>query len=386
MTRATFSFEGISIGVTVEDQGDIEWLTEFLVPWFDLSDSTPDVEVSVRQDRAMFEKLIACPPAQKRVNAFMMDTRVIDFPCWNIPGQQLACLDEQNQIFYLITDEQIHLVYSARPNNLRTSLMRVLREVAMGAAQLRGGRFLHASAFAINGRAVIVTGPRGAGKTSLLSYVLSNSKATFLTNDRLLVKRRGQQVQLRGMPTIVSIRSGTMKLFPKMRPSIEDQGFTTKVTMMEARQSETTTSLPTRDGRWGLTPRQFCSILDCKPQREARAAILLFPRQTGLPGSIELRKTDTFETRDQLQHSLFGHIGPDSLSDAFTIVPPGLKKRPADDDKTLFTALVNSMTAFDCELGNDAYRGGSGIEKLLQILENPGQAVQRAAVNPAIAR
>ena len=384
MKRVSFGYEGINIGVTSECREDIAWLTEFLVPWFDQSVDPADVEVSIRHDQALFSELLALPPTRDRINAFMLDTSLIDFPRWFMAGKQLVCYDESFQVFYLVTNNRIDLICGDHTDNIRVSIMRVVREVAMGVAQLLGGRFLHASAFALDNRAVIITGPREAGKTSLLSYVLSNSKATFLANDRLLVNRHGPSIQCRGMPTIVSIRAGTMDLFPQMRKSIEKQRFTARVSMKEARQSKAVTPLPTRDGRWGLSSRQFCSVLGCEPQQEARGSILLFPRRTGRAGGIVLRQMEIPETRVHLQHSLFGNIGPDSLSDAFTIMPPDLQKQAITDDECLFTSLENSLTVFDCELGNDAYEGSQGVDQLLQILEDSDPPEQGTAVNTAI--
>jgi hypothetical protein len=371
MAQATFSYDGINIRATVEREEDIQWLREFLVPWYDISNDIPDVEVRVARDPTRFGQLMACGPGNARVNAFMMDTRLIDFPLWNVPAEQLAFYDEKHQLFYLVTDNQIQLVISDHGIDTRMSVMRVLRELAMGVAQLRGGRFLHASAFVANGRTAIITGPRQAGKTSLLSYVLSSSGANFLCNDRLLINRHGHSTRLRGMPTIVSIRDGTMDLFPGMRQSIEDQCFTSRATMAESRQLNTLASFPIKDGRRGLSPHQFCSLLDCEPEKEASGTVLLFPRQTGRTGGIVLRRVDTSEARSRLGNCLFGHIGPDRLSDAFTTLPQRLDRAAAPDDAALCAGLADTLPAFDCELGNDTYNCSAGVIRLLQLLGNP---------------
>lgn len=371
MSQVTFSYEGISIGVLAEKETDIQWLKEFLLPWFDMSgDDVPDVRVRVTCDPARYEQLMACGRGDGSINALMLDTSIIAFPLWNAPGKQLAFYDEDREIFYRVTDNYIELILRDRNADIRTRLMRVLRELAMGVAQMQGGRFLHASAFVVEGSAAIITGPRQAGKTSLLSYILSNSEAKFLTNDRLLVHQCGQSVRLRGMPTIVSVREGTMNLFPEFRQSIIDHRFTSDVTLLEARQLETHLPRRVKQGSHGLSPRQFCTILDCQPTRDARGGVLIFPRQTGRAGGLRLRRLEPGEARIQLEQCLFGHIGPDRLSEAFTILPHRLDRKAAPGDAALQAGLARALPSYDCELGNDAYADDRGAKQLLGLLRS----------------
>ena len=373
MPALTLSYEGITVRASLERAVDVQWLEEFLLPWFDRSDDAPDVEVLVSRDPAYYEELLACGPADSRVIAFTMDTRAVDFPAWNVPGQ-LALYDEKHRLFYLVTDSCITLVGSDPGNEVRMSLMRVLREFAMSAAQLRGGRFLHASAFVTNGLAALISGPREVGKTSLLSYVLSYSDARFMCNDRLLVGAHEPALRLRGMPTIVSIREGTLELLPGMRDSIERNRFITRSTMEEARQPDAPSCGPPKQGRYGLSPRQYCALLGCEPVQWARGAVLLLPRQTRRPGGLELKRLDSGEARERLAHCLFGHIGPDRLSEVFTLLPrsPGQSKPGSDD--ALCTMLASRLACYDCQLGTDTYRCDTAARQLQQLLLAAGPA------------
>ena len=383
MAQATFSYEGINIGAIVERDEDIQWLTEFLVPWFDISDDIPDVEVRVTCDPERFEQLITCGHEGTNVNAFMMDTKVIAHPIWNGPDEQLTLYDEKHSLFYLVTAKHIQLIFRDHGASTRLRIMRVLRELAMGIAQLTGGRFLHASSFVANNRAAIITGPRHAGKTSLLSYILSSSTADLLSNDRLLINMRDQTATLRGMPTIVSIRNGTMDLLPALRRSIISQGFVSRATIAEARQSKPLTSFPAKEGRHGISPRQFCSLLGCGATKEASGTILLLPRQSGRPGGIQLNRLSTSEARIRLGDCLFGHIGPNQLSDVFTILPRRLSRKATFDDETLCAGLADVLPVFDCELGNDAYKSDTGAMQILQLLDNTDISRQAKPANPA---
>jgi len=383
MAHATFSYEGICTRVIVSRQEDITWLEEFLVPWFDATDRVPDVELRLIFDSMLFDRLYASGSADSSAATFMMDRGTIDFPVWNGISDQLTLYDEKHRLFYLVADRHVELILGDREANARLRVMRVVRELAMGAAQSSGGRFLHAAAFAVDGKAAIIAGPRRSGKTSLLSYVLANSKARFLSNDRLLVKTQPQAIRLRGMPTIVSLREGTVDLFPGMRQSIIDRGYSSKATIRECCASGGLNFFPAKPGRHGLSPGQFCTLLDCKPEKEAFAAVLLFPRQTGSAGNLQLRRLEPEETQGRLHDCFFGFICPDRQSEVFTRVPKALEKRTAPDNPSLCEALAGSVTAYDCELGNHAFADETGVTQLLRLLQ--GREIQPSAAQAPFA-
>lgn len=366
------SYEGLNIGVDTEQDDDTAWLEEMLLPWFTPTGGTPDVSVSLKCDGARFRRLQAAgsPGGQRRL--FMLDTRTLDLPCWSVPGHDIALYDAGQQLFYLVRGQHIELVAAREHTDYRISLMRVVRELAMGVAQLAGHRFLHASAFSLDGRAAVISGPREAGKTSLMTYTLNHLPADFLTNDRLLVKTSGAITIAGGMPTIVSIRDGTMKLFPGMREEITARGYRSRATLAETREPEKLARIPAKQDGVSLTPRQFCTLLQRAPVARAQAGALLFPRQTGRPGGLTLRRLDTDSTRERLRHGLFGHIGPDRLSEVFTVSPPGPGRGRAPDDADLCQQLAASVPAWECLLGKDSYRDARGAEELRALLEGTG--------------
>ncbi|MDO8863398.1 hypothetical protein Q6D67_16960 [Haliea sp. E1-2-M8] len=370
MTRVMLNYEGLKVCVGTDASDDAVWLEEFLLPWFAPIGDTPDVTVTLTYDGARFQDLRAGGPLGGQRRVFMLDTRTLDLPCWNVPGHDIALYDADHHLFYLVREQHIELVAAEAHTDSRINLMRVVRELAMGIAQLRGHRFLHASAFSLNGRAAIISGRREAGKTSLLTYALTRSPGGFLTNDRLLVRTAGAATTVRGMPTIVSIRDGTMDLFPGMREQIGARGYRCRATLAEAQQPEKLALIPAKQGAGSITPRQFCTLLGREPVAEAKAAVLLFPRQSGQPGGLELRRLDASTASMQLRQGLFGHIGPDRLSEVFTVLPTGLTRRRAPDDHTLCQQLAASVPAWECLLGRDSYRDSRGADALLELLNH----------------
>lgn len=212
------------------------------------------------------------------------------------------------------------------------------------------------------------------GKTSLLSYVLSYSDARFMCNDRLLVGAHEPALRLRGMPTIVSIREGTLELLPGMRDSIERNRFITRSTMEEARQPDAPSCGPPKQGRYGLSPRQYCALLGCEPVQWARGAVLLLPRQTRRPGGLELKRLDSGEARERLAHCLFGHIGPDRLSEVFTLPPGSPGQSKPGSDEALCAGLASRLACYDCQMGTDTYRCDTAARQLQQLLLAAGPA------------
>lgn len=371
MAQATFGYEGISVRAVPGRDEDIQWLEEFLAPWFSLSDEALDIELKVSQDPARYQQISEAGPAGANIIAFMMDTNYKAYPTWNGPGQTLTFNDERRKLFCLVDNNHVELVCQDPAICTRTMVMRIIREYAMGASQLTGGRFLHASAFAVKGLAAIITGPRQAGKTSLLSYILANSDAAYLSNDRVLLKDIGHSTRVRGMPTIVSVREGTMNMFPGMEQTVVERRYTKNATLEECKDPVVSVSPQPRRGRYSLSPSQFSAMLDAQPVKEARARVVIFPRQTRIAGGLELRRLDPQEARNRLEASLFGHIHPDQLSEVFTRHPVGEDIKPAPGDHALLDILSRSLTAYECVLGNDAYADRRGVEELLRLLE-PG--------------
>jgi len=366
--RRNFGYEGINVGVESEYPEDIVWLSEFLCPSFLEQPGQPDVQVRLETDRKKFTSLLAMGPSGEHVDAYILDKSVIRLPVWKTSGPEFVLYDGRHQFFYLLEGHRVSLICKERDPSPRISLMRVVREFAMGAGQRSGGRFLHASAFSMGGKAAIITGQKEAGKTSLLTYMLSNSDADFLANDRLLVKRTGDHIRLRGMPTIVSLRSGTLGFFPELLQSRWIGRFESRLSVNEwDRSAAEVTILPQAEKR-GLSCAQFCSLLGCQAVGDSSAAVLVFPRQTGRAGGISLRALDKHEARKRLADCLFDKIRPNRLSDVFTWRADDTVAASDVRDDVLCEWLSCSLTAYDCLLGIDAYDSAEGAELLARAV------------------
>lgn len=367
MPAENFTYQGVTIRVETQFPQDLEWLEEFLQPWFDVSPREPDVLVRYCVDAARYARLERGGAAGGDAAAFMMDTRIIEYPRWRAPDGIELLHDEERRLFFRRRERETEIIAPDESAGARIRVMRVIREFAMGAAQAAGGRFLHASAVVVDGRAIVMTGRRLAGKTSLLVYLLSHLRCDFLANDRLLVTEVAGGTQLVGMPTVVSVREGTMARFPGLREDVRRRRFTTRLTLRECERADHSVAQSPRGDKWGLSTAQFCRVMGRKAIRGANPGLVLVPRQSGRPGGIQLRVLDAARGRASLEEGLFGHIRPDSPSEAFTLTAPG-KRRVADGE--FLDALAASSRVVECVMGEDAYANADGAQDIAGMLRS----------------
>lgn len=90
----------------------------------------------------------------------------------------------------------------------RYMLARAVRSLLTTLACSAGWVQVHASAFSFDGRAVLIVGDKGVGKTSMLLTALTRG-ACFISNDRVLIKDVGGVMMARGLPHSVTVRAGT---------------------------------------------------------------------------------------------------------------------------------------------------------------------------------
>jgi len=363
-----FDYDEIVIGVEAANVVDIQWLAEFLEPSFGVVSCNPDVTVKHEVNQLRFEQLIEYGPSGNSIEVFMLDKRVVCFPQWRIPEADLAFYDEKNEILYLLQHNRIVLLSKLYPRKLRTCLLRTVRELAMSAAHHNGGRFLHAAAFVFGGQAAIITGPKEAGKTSLLTYVLKNTQADFLANDRLMFRLQDSVAYVRGMPTFVSIRQGTFNLFPGLLESLKIQRFNARSTLDECREPGAPTAKPWSEGRRGLSPSQYCLLMDCDSVKSSTGAVIIFPRQTRETGGLSLHKLQPDRVDRLLRSCLFDEIGPHRLSEAFSQFSHRSISDEAVCDDELCRELSERVPGYECLLGIDAFADPAGADNLVELV------------------
>uniref|UniRef100_UPI003F498AA3 hypothetical protein n=1 Tax=Nonomuraea sp. CA-252377 TaxID=3240003 RepID=UPI003F498AA3 len=95
---------------------------------------------------------------------------------------------------------------------------RLVRQAITGRLLAGGAVFAHAAAVQIAGRTVMICGPTGSGKTTVLLTALRHLAGHFITNDRLLLLPDAGEGGLIGYPWPDHIRAGlgTLRAFPEL--------------------------------------------------------------------------------------------------------------------------------------------------------------------------
>ena len=333
-------------------RSDLDWLNEFLQPWFGISRDPANVEVKLVFDRRRFQDLCANPESGRLSRAYIQDTNIVRFPELSVPGFDTALLDKQLKLVTLVGEGCIILLGQSHDVLARKALMKTVREIAASYCHVAGGRFLHAAACELDGAGLAIAGPRGSGKTSLLLYMLLATGFRFVTSDRLLVAG-GEAV---GLPTIVSIRNGTLDRFPEFAGEVEKRGYGLPLTLKECARDPGLNESYKMPHKISLSSRQLSEILGKSPSARTELRGLVFPRVDPAQKAWSLTPLDTPECIRRLSGAGFGYINPHYLSDAFSVVKPDPDRRRTVPDDEFYDGLSQTLPAWDCALGRDAFR------------------------------
>jgi len=169
---------------------------------------------------------------------------------------------------------------------------------------------------------------------------------------------------LTGMPTIATIRSSMLPLFPGLIDRLPTVDYAHHRSVREVfRPGEP--MRPWSDGRYGLTPAQLTHMLDTPATGSARAAALVFPMVTDRPGRLTMRQVDPATAIEDLRDAIFGIGAWSELGEIF-VAPADRQAVTSLDPSRQCRRLVEELPTFECELGREAYEDPSTIEALLE--------------------
>ena len=369
------SHAGLRIRCEAPEVAALDWLGEFIGRDFasvaSISPAPADWTVRLAIDPAAYARAASAPVRGDAV-AFVLDTGLSRLPLLDHPGPGLWAHDVELTACYRVQyqagrGEVLVLAGSHRPR-VRSALMRPVREWAMDAAQQRGGALLHAAACALGGQAVIIAGPKEAGKTSLLTYLLMSAGARFLANDRVLIAPAPAAPRVQGIPTVVSIRRGTLALFPELWRRIEQGGYRLHATLAECAE-QAQPARPWADGRLGLTTAQYCAACGGDVLPSAPAGLILFPRRTGRPGGLRLEPLPAAQRLRRLAACRFGATAGGEVTDQartelFRAPAPTMTAAPP----AVAAHALAGLPGYDCLLGSDSFADGRGAEQISDVL------------------
>ena len=318
--RVTLRWAGLTMRVISPDRGALDWLVEFLAPWAE-EGRDGEADVDLRLEPASPDRRPGAPerPPAGVADAFVLDTRVIRLPYWE-GGDRRVAVDPDRGVRFEIAPGRVAIA-AASDAALRIAALRTLREMATAAWRGSGGRLVHAAALTVDGRVILIAGPKGSGKTTLLVHALGLASARFVANDRAVVRIAEGGIEAHGIPTVVSHRPGTLPA--PMLDAAAQRGYAATLTLAEARASGRGSGL----GVPSLSPAQLCRLAGVPRVAGGRVGAVLLPVVDPSSDGLELRPLSPREAADHVDALRFGPPEEPS-SPLFPPPPPGRDPAP----------------------------------------------------------
>jgi hypothetical protein len=338
--RDRYSFGSASVDVETDTAETGDWLRGFLAPWMGVTGfGGGDVLVRFARSQAAFDDLERrSTSATSVIPCFALDSRLVALPGWD-DGAGLVLADKDFGCFYQIQERCVDIVGRPGEPMAALGLMRVVREI-LAARRLARGRLLdlHAAAFEVDRRAVLVAGVKRSGKTTLLCYALASGAARLIANDRVFVEvGRGDSPEVSGIPAITTIRPETLRLFSRLR---KDPGG----------------PLPRRDIH--LSPAHLAERLGSSCVPAAPLSAIVFPE---IAGDLDTWTVDALSAADgvaQLEACFYGARQKDSPPTVLETIGGPLPRRA--EPAGMARDLAGRVRFFRCRLGPRAYERDAG--------------------------
>jgi hypothetical protein len=358
-SHAGYRYGPALIDVEADDADAARWLEEFLTPWFEVT-AAGKSDFAVRLTRsapafADLEHRRAAAPLRTRA-CFALDSRVVELPGWAEDGATVIA-DSECSCFYRVRRRSVEVVAAPGIRRARVGLMRVVRELAAARMlQQQSILDLHAAAFAVGERTVLLVGPRRAGKTTLLVHALASGRASLLANDRVFVDASRDPGRGFGAPTLVSLRADTLRWFPSLQ-----RGSRERPALLHAAELASHDGGAFSDGvvpRFGLSPAQLARRLGAEIVPAAPIAAIVFPEICPETVTWSLDIVAPGDGTARLRESLYGARSGSRPRTIFDEMVGG-RSPCAQEQETLAARLAARLPLFRCRLGGLAYRDGA---------------------------
>lgn len=349
----------------VEVQGDdpdsARWLAEFLTPWFEpVALGQGELSVQLTCSAAAFAALEcrAAAATLHPVACFALDSQVVSLPSWAGDDGGTVVADREHGCFYRVRRRAVEIIAQPGVCRLRVGLMRVVRELAVARILANESVLdLHAAAFAVGDRAVLLAGPKGAGKTTLLVNVLASGRASLLANDRVLVDAGAHPERAFGMPTLVSVKEGTLQLFPNLRLDAHERPALLHAGEMRSRDAGASGG-DDAPRVFALSPGQLARRLGAGTAQSAPLAAIVFPEISPTVDTWLLEPLAQAEAAGRLRACRYGARLGRRPRTVFEESADGRLCRP-EEQAAVVHRLAARLPFLRCRLGRDAYRDGA---------------------------
>lgn len=368
---SNFAYDDLVVKVTSVHEKYLTWLREFLSPAFRI-DKDPEFscQITVTVDRGRFEAALGKGPhhTSQNVPCFTFDNHVANYPLWHSIDGETWVRDSELDTLYIVKPGQRHIEILSRKPALpvRIALLRVIRELITHNIPIGTAYLLHAAAFSVNDKGILISGAKKAGKTSLLIHAMRHAATKFISNDRVVLStEEDTAATIKAMPTVIAIRPQTIDLFPEF-PFSAARHWRARMTLKYAKALSSTDNPSSAPGKLDLTPAQFCDLLGRTAVSSARLERIIFPRVDPDINGMSIEPLEPVMAAARLAETLL------PLKDSCLIkaMPPDYRRRISPDpalEKRLFSA-TSICNSYDCHMGLGAFTGHESVNKFFESI------------------
>lgn len=347
-----------SFAISSSDPAALEWLLEFFGPALTPADSPPDWSLRVEPSREARERWRDTRPAQPEERVcFAFDSGPIRLPCWEAVGGFVIDDDERSCVIH-VRDREIAFTGEPGTRRWRFSVLLVLQELV--AAAMRSDHLqLHAAAAECDGRALVLAGPKEAGKTTILLRLLRAGGWALMGNDRAFASEVDGEGVVHAMPLAVNLREDTANLFPelRLRPRRLTRPYLHTVAELETARGPAASVGKRSDA---LTPAQVADSLAVPRSATGAIAAFVFPDVNGDDDGWALDALRPAEVRDLLASNRWGLTNPPTVFSE-------LAAKEAFDGEEVAQRLATAVPGFRLRLGRGSMHD-AGLERALREL------------------
>jgi hypothetical protein len=360
----TLAFGPVVVALASDDPSALHWLEEYLGPWFAPTSRRADWHVRLWSSRERYEEASRHRPPTSALRAcFAFDQEILSLPTWTHRGVVTVDDPERSCLFEVVPFE-VDLFGDPDTRRWRFTAARVVGEVA--ATRLRRTELdLHSAAVEASGRALLIVGPKGAGKTTLSLYLLRSGGCRALANDRVFASVAETSISIRGVPTAVKIRSATAAAFPELRRGLERVERPYLHSLAELAQVAAREERVDESVELALSPPQLLRRLGVAALASAPLGAIVFPRVEPDLEGWAIEPLSAGDMSAGLAANLYGNPSGRREPTLFEEIDGGAASVPLHG---LIDHLSRAVPGYRVLLGRKAYASGELAARLVETL------------------
>ena len=355
----TLACESVALDLRSDDAAAAGWLAEVLQPWFAPTRQEAEWRVAISSCPDAYAEW-ACQGRSKICQraCFAFDQQLLLLPTWS-EDRRVVVADAERSCFLTLAPSDVRVFGDPGTRRWRMDCLWVFCEIA--ATRLRRTwADMHAAAVEHGGRAMLISGPKNSGKTTLLLHLLRSGLCRPIANDRAFVGCTQDSCEVRGMPTAVKIRPDTLAEFPELTRGLSG------VTRPYLYSLDELAAMPGKDGGrldedFALSPAQFARRLQVDPAASAPLGAIVFPSiDTGLDGWT-VERLHPREVSEAIRANRYGPPGQRTATIFEDLIGD------ASPSPRLPESIAESIPGYRVLLGRNAYGQPDFASRFLEI-------------------